>query len=168
MATAARATRPKIRYELRDGFRVPVKGEVVGKRIEALKRANGGAVRPRQVVDDARPEDAPLHPCFEWDDAVAAELHRDEQARYLIRSYSIITENPNGEDTTVAIANVCVTTEDDERCYVSSARAMDDDELRQQVIDEAERLLVGVARRYEGIPGLRELFRAAVDRLEVD
>jgi hypothetical protein len=42
------------------------------------------------VVDAARPTDAPLHPAFEWDNIVAAEAFRLEQARSLIRSIEVV------------------------------------------------------------------------------
>ena len=61
--------------------------------IEALKAIadrNGGTVTPREVVDEARPEDSPLHGAFEWDDGAAAEKYRLEQAQRLIRSFRVI------------------------------------------------------------------------------
>lgn len=50
----------------------------------ALYEARGVLV-PAAVVDAARDEASPLHSCFEWDDGVAAERHREDQARSLIR-----------------------------------------------------------------------------------
>lgn len=41
------------------------------------------------VVDQARPKDHPLHDRFEWDDSVAGERWRREQARLLIRSVKV-------------------------------------------------------------------------------
>jgi hypothetical protein len=48
-----------------------------------------GKLTPQLVVDEARNKTHPLHDHFEWDDAVAAELHRLEQARSLIRKVKI-------------------------------------------------------------------------------
>lgn len=45
------------------------------------------------VVESARPSDAPLHPFFEWDDARAAEAHRLEQARSMIRRVRFVVED---------------------------------------------------------------------------
>ena len=45
---------------------------------------------------------------------------------------------------------------------------MSDDDIRQQVIAEAESMLRGVAARYRHIPGLKALLREAVERLEID
>jgi hypothetical protein len=54
-----------------------------------------GILTAKQLVDMCRADDAPLHHLFEWDDAIAAELHREQQARLLLNSYE---EAPEDED----------------------------------------------------------------------
>lgn len=64
--------------------------------IEALKRIaarDGGLLRPQAVVDAARDEDSPLHGAFEWDDGIAAEKYRLDQAQRLIRSFRVTVED---------------------------------------------------------------------------
>jgi len=46
---------------------------------------NNGGLKASDVLDEARSEDSPIHEYFEWDDSVAANLHRLKQARVLIR-----------------------------------------------------------------------------------
>jgi len=46
---------------------------------------NGGVLRVEDVVDAARPHNSLLHRYFEWNDSVAAEKYRMEQARHLIK-----------------------------------------------------------------------------------
>lgn len=48
-----------------------------------------GLVRPEDVVDAAKAEDHPWHERFEWDDAAAAEKHRLDTARQIIRSVHV-------------------------------------------------------------------------------
>lgn len=63
--------------------------------IEALKAIaarDGGLLRPRAVVDAARPLESPLHGAFEWDDTIAGEKYRISQAQQLIRSFKVIHE----------------------------------------------------------------------------
>lgn len=57
--------------------------------LEAI-RERDGIVRPAAVVDASRPDDATLHPIFEWDDFLAAERHREWQARQIIRAVKIV------------------------------------------------------------------------------
>ena len=61
--------------------------ERVAKRLSELERE--GRLLPADVVDDARDADSPLHSHFEWDDSIAAEHYRLDQARNLIRSIKI-------------------------------------------------------------------------------
>lgn len=49
-----------------------------------------GKLTDTLVVNEARPEEHPLHSRFEWDDTVAGESWRRYQARDLIRSVRII------------------------------------------------------------------------------
>lgn len=53
-------------------------------------RAQRGVLTPRLVLDEARDESHPLHDRFEWDDGVAGEKYRLNQAHELIRSVRIV------------------------------------------------------------------------------
>ena len=57
--------------------------QVVGERLDKLTIKNEGELKPTQIVDDARPINSPLHKYFEWDDSIAGEKHRKQQARNL-------------------------------------------------------------------------------------
>jgi hypothetical protein len=56
-------------------------------RVVALE--NLGSITPQDVLDDARAPDSPLHGLFQWDDATAAEAHRLDQAREVIRQVRV-------------------------------------------------------------------------------
>lgn len=76
-------------YRWRSGARTGgVKPDVAYVEFERI-RAEEGRIAPSVVVDAARDEDNPLHPAFEWDDAVAGDEYRLIQARQLIRSLVI-------------------------------------------------------------------------------
>lgn len=51
-----------------------------------------GAVVASVLVDKARPEDSPAHPAFEWDNSVAGEEYRLEQARRFIRRVTVCVD----------------------------------------------------------------------------
>jgi len=57
---------------------------------------------PEKVVEEATPEDAPLHPAFEWDNEKAGHEHRKHQARNLIRKVEIVY----GENTSPVYVHV--------------------------------------------------------------
>lgn len=71
---------------------------VIGPVLQSL--AEQGGVTTRDVLDAARSKQSPLHEYFEWDDKVAADLHRLEQARYLMRSVRVrFIENEDVRET---------------------------------------------------------------------
>jgi hypothetical protein len=57
-----------------------------------------GALTPQIVVDTARDEDHELHGHFLWDDTVAGELYRCNQAAQLIRRVTVKRTAANGDD----------------------------------------------------------------------
>ena len=60
-----------------------VDANVFGEMLESMER-NGAEITPRSVLDIAKNPDSPIHDDFEWDDTVAAEKYRLEQARRMI------------------------------------------------------------------------------------
>jgi hypothetical protein len=134
-------------YKFREGSRFPVKPQPAGEELSRIADLNGGNLIPGAVRDESRSDDAYLHECFDWNDWTAAEAHREEQARRLIRS----------------IVSVERVTAEGEPCYMTTARVMSDAELRSQAIADVLSLLNGVRRRYEHLDELRGIFEE-VDR----
>lgn len=106
----------------------PVPAQLVGDTLEQIE-ADHGVIDSRVVLDESRPEDAPLHPCFDWDDASAAEKYRLEQSRALIRSVEIVHEAP--ESTGLAFVHVT-----SEGGYISAATM----QQRSDLYEEADRI----------------------------
>lgn len=65
--------------------------QAVGERLVKLTKEHGGEIKPKDVVDDARPMTSPLHKHFDWDDSTAAEKYRIVQARHLMGSIVEVT-----------------------------------------------------------------------------
>lgn len=49
-----------------------------------IQLAETNSLTAENLVDISRPEDAPLHKYFQWDDRIAAEEYRKDQARHLM------------------------------------------------------------------------------------
>lgn len=79
----------QLKYQWREGSRFAVDAETAGSELDRIQQENG-VVTPAAVVDAARPDEAPLHPAFEWRDPVAAEKYRTWQARNLIKSVTVV------------------------------------------------------------------------------
>jgi hypothetical protein len=56
-----------------------------------------GLLTPDGVLEEAKDESNPLHPAFEWDDAVAGKRWRRKQAQELIYSVRVICDNEKPE-----------------------------------------------------------------------
>ncbi len=80
-----------------------MKTEAVLCELEKIRRGEGGLLNPVSVVTFARNPVSSLHGYFEWDDTAAAEQHRLEQARRLIRACIHVIKMPDGADTIVPV-----------------------------------------------------------------
>lgn len=85
-----KASKVKAEFRLRRGVSVAgVKPDTIGNELKQLY-ARDGALTPPAVVAIAEPEEAPLHPVFEWDDEKCGKEYRLFQARALIKNVEIV------------------------------------------------------------------------------
>ena len=134
-------------YEWKQGSRFSVDATKVGREIEEI----GNSVTAEAVVDKARRKKGELHSCFEWDDSVAAEEYRLNQAREILRSLviAVVPSDPSEESIVIrAYEHVDLGEQSDpRRAYVPTKKALNNPELRKQVI----------ARLYSSISEAKEL-----------
>lgn len=149
-------------YKWAEGSKVvsTLKAQIAGTHLEKLRKKHDQWLTPKIVVEDARAESSPLHPAFEWNNKIAAEKYRETQAAYLLRSIVIVTSEEGQEERTVrAFVNLI---EDDERIYTSVVRAMQEPELRIQVLSQAKRDFEALHEKYRDL----EEFAGVYDALE--
>lgn len=79
-------------YEWKCGFKANVKAEDAGKVFEELEATEEG-LTAKSLVKASRSKDAPLHKAFEWDNKIAGEKWREQQARVLINHLVIRRED---------------------------------------------------------------------------
>ena len=149
-----------MKFQWAPGSRFSQPAQVVGEQLKRIEEKNGGRIEAKAVVKAARNARSPLHPLFEWDDAVAAELHRVEQARHIIRAVIVHEAVPQTHEPVRAFVNVI---EAQGRGYTSVLRAFSDIDLRKQVLDEALQKADAWRRRYSDFEELADIF-AAIDR----
>lgn len=142
---------PTIRYVFKEGP-VIIKGakdadpQKVGEAIAAVVVASKTEFHPKLVVDSARDENSPLHPHFDWDDTVAAEKWRVEQARDLIRC--IVADDGSKNEPTRAFLSIADTSGTSYRT-VQEVRSSAD--LQQRLLAGAERDLEAFTARYRAL-----------------
>lgn len=74
----------------RKGTHIKTSADIAAKVFDELAGKN--QLNAQALVDTSRPEEAPLHPEFEWNDAIAAEEWRKQRARNLITALVVIEE----------------------------------------------------------------------------
>jgi hypothetical protein len=136
---------------------VPVPAQKVGERLEKIRR-KAGKLTKEAVVEDARPVNSPLHSIFEWDDTVAAEKFRLDQARFLIKSITVVV-NREQKSPVRAFVNV-KEKEDTKKAYTSISDAMSDPKLRAQVLDRAFAELESWKNRYRHLEEFADIIDA--------
>ena len=148
----------RVIYGWRSGSRVSLDAQRVGEAIERLTTRYNGVLEPVHIVEAARDEASPMHPHFQWDDAVAAERYREDQARELVRSLTVDISRSNLETRPVrAFVNVEV---GEDRGYVSTATAMSSEDLRRQVLSRAFSELEAWRARHAELSELARIFSA--------
>ena len=144
-------------YQWADGSRIPkwLSAQAVAERLTYLQEKYG-RVTPVDIVEDARSEASPLHKAFEWNDTAAAKAFREHQARQMIKSVRVIYDEDAAQEPRRAFVNVI--REGEGQMYLTSARVMGDEGLRQQVLEKAKADLKAWRHRYHDLTELSNIF----------
>lgn len=150
-------------YEFSDGARFQAgapsdnkAAKAVGDHLELLRKQCKGELTPRDVVDDARHDNSPLHSYFEWSDSAAAEQYRLSQARTLIRS--VVAIYVSDDKPAVRQKAYVHIAEPSAPHYREVGHAMSQKKTRQLVLQRAWRELQGWRQRYKDLKEFSDLF----------
>jgi hypothetical protein len=167
-----------IKYERKVGFpNGGIAADVAGRELDRLAKRDQEVV-PITLVEESRTPDAPLHSYFEWNDEIAGGLHREDQAKRLIRSIQVTyVRNDTEEPLPPVRAYVSVVDESDFEMYAPSrpgigaqrhyrpmVKVMSDVDLREQYKRQAFDALVTWRQRYRDIEAFAHIFEQ-VDKL---
>ena len=143
-------------------YRVPA--QVAGDVMERLERK--GQLTPVMLVEVSRPQDAPLHGCFEWDDVKAAEGYRVIQARNIIRAIEVVRDDGDGNGVEpVRIRAFHALQDEDSNGYESLERILSDREKTQRLMALARRDMEMFRDKYRTIGMLSGVMSAIDDVL---
>jgi hypothetical protein len=136
--------------------------QVIGEALEKIaNEVENEELRPKAVVDAARNKKHPLHPHFEWDDSVAAEAYRVDQARSLIRIVRVISEETQ-DGTERAFISV---KQDSGTSYRHVTAVRSSLELQLAVLKRAQADLEAFEKRYREFADVCDLVRSAREKL---
>lgn len=112
-------------YSWRESARIKggILAQVAGEELQRIREKHDG-ITPAAIVDESRPTTAPLHPAFTWDDAVAAENWRRDEARHIVRSVRVQYEDSSAPEP--AYVNVRRPADEEEKSfsYYENTRAV--------------------------------------------
>lgn len=151
-------------FEFSEGARFQPGAEknakLVGEHIEMLRKKCHGELTPEDVLADAKHDNSPLHSFFEWDDSAAAQQHRLQQARGLIRS--VVAVYVSDDKPAVRQKAYIHIPEGKTSHYREASHAMSQRSTREAVLKQALAELHAWKRRYKD---LKE-FSALIDIIE--
>lgn len=152
-------------FSWKAGTQFPVEAKVAADTIRSLQKTLGkDAITAKELLDDSRAENAPLHCCFTWDDTVAAEKWRIEEAHKIIRSIEveIIREDKPSTNTRLFV-NVQPVAPKKQGEFVAFEVALGNKNYRQQVLHNALIELRAFQRKYSTYSELASVFKSIDD-----
>lgn len=142
-------------YEWKPGAYIRADANVAGQMCAELS-ANGGLTAKR-LLDANRPEDAPLHSEFEWDDNIAAERFRETQARHIINCLCVRVD---GAEPVRQYFNIVRTDAE----YKPLTAILQDKDDSTRLYDTITRELTAIRRKYANIKAFSKVWEA-IDEL---
>lgn len=130
----------------------------VGQHLEQLRERFKGELTPKDVIDDAKNHNSPLHAYFEWDDGEAAEQWRLQQARSLIRAVvAVYVDDAEPARRVQAFVHV---PEAGAPHYRATDHALSQERTREMVLMQAWKEFQSWKKRYSHLEELADLFKA--------
>lgn len=111
-------------------------------------------VTPENVLKVAKDPNTELHKNFEWDDTVAANKYRLQQARMLITMLVVKTEKVEAYKPRVFQAS------SERNVYQKATFFMQNKDEHEKLIERAKCELIAIENRYKEIVELEEVFDA--------
>lgn len=123
------------KYKARKGAKFNNKeAQVIGKTINNL-RDKKGHITSKNVLDNARDKDSPLHKYFEWSNSKAGREFRLQQARDLVNHVVEIVIVQGEEIEQKSFFSVTVKNEG--KVYVTLQDAIENESYRKQLLNNA-------------------------------
>ena len=115
-----------------------------------------GRLSPLDLVEASRPEDAPLHGEFEWNDTIAAQKWRERTGRIMIASIVVTQEAEEEKKPVRAFFNIERGTHE----YIPTEVIFSDEAKRERLLDIAKRELVSFKSKYQSLTELAGVMNA--------
>lgn len=134
--------------------------DAIAKELQRIARLNGGLLQPEAVVDAARNKTSPLHSRFEWNDGKAADAYRLWQARQLIRVSVTMIGGDEDQEPERAWVSLKSDRYEERGGYRSLVSVLSDEEMRAQLLHQAQEDMEGFREKYKRLQELSEVIEA--------
>lgn len=138
-------------YAFKTGSFIKADAQAAGEMCEKL--AADGRLTAKNLVDENRPEEAPLHNEFEWDNDLAADKWRDQQARHIIGSLIVKAEQ---REPVRAFFNITR----NEPNYNHIETILESTDNTEKLLKTALNELIAFKKKYEMLEQLSKVFDA--------
>lgn len=143
-------------YSWKISHRVPA--QVAGEVMEKIEQRDGKLTK-EAFLEESRPAGSPTHELFEWDDGIAAEKFRLEQARHTINDIQVKIIRNDSEMKTPAFVKVTVGAKT-KADYINVETTMQTDDYRRAAIQNAIDELKAIEQKYNTYVELEKIFIA--------
>lgn len=113
-----------------------------------------GRITPQEVLEKARDKKSELHKCFEWNDSVAAEKYRLQQARAII--VNLVYTPKKEEEQPVRCFQITTET----NTYQPTKQFLVQKDEYQSLLKRAMEELKAFQRKYHTLTELESIFQA--------
>ena len=131
-----------------------VKGLYKADAQKVADEIGSGQITPQEVLEKARDVNSELHKCFEWDDSIAAEKYRLQQARSIIINLVYVPKKE--EEQTVRCFSLTSTA----RTYQPTQQFLVQEDEYQTLLKRALAELEAFKRKYHTLTELESVFEA--------
>ena len=146
-------------YEFKLSGLVKAPAQKVGELFEKLQNSPDG-LSPSSVLNASRKKGSLLHDDFEWNDGIAAEKYRLQQARFIIQNLVIVTETTDKDQRTVCKDRAYVSATARTGAYVSLNNALTNDEWRSHLLKCAKDEMEVFCAKYSRLSELASVVEA--------
>lgn len=138
-------------YQWKSGSQHRSDPQIAGEMCKKLEEQ--GRLTAKDLLDENRPKDAPLHNEFEWNDGKAAESWREHQARNIINSLIIVPEMSEPIRCFFKVERA-------ESTYRSVSAIIQNEDTAQKLFEMAKRELDAIQKKYNSIHRLKPVWDA--------
>lgn len=133
-------------------WNIPLYKDIEPTKVFEELKSIGESCTPEQIVEFAKNENTEIHKCFEWNDDVAAQKYRLQQARQIVCNL-VVVETPNKEPVKYRVMQHIDTG------YKETRLILQNKDEYTQLLQTAKSELTSFRNRYKNLVELENIFK---------